>query len=131
MKKKLLALACLGILAGCSTKRDSLKNRAFHNTTAWFNTLFNAEEAMDKKIEELKLTHKDNYSEILPVDPRPEIISGGFSDDAIANEAGSLGGKGGASNNKKPAATGFDLVEQKALKAIENHSMLIDGKERN
>jgi hypothetical protein len=132
MKKKLLALACLGILVGCSTKRDSLKNRAFHNSTAWFNTLFNAEEAMDKKIDELKLSYKDNYSEILPVDPLPKIEEGSLSDDIVSSQAGSLGGKGGSSSgSKKPAATGFDLVEQKALKAIEGHSMLIDGKERN
>lgn len=132
MKKKLLALACLGILVGCSTKKDSLKNRAFHNSTAWFNTLFNAEEAMDKKIDELKLSYQDNYSEILPVNPLPKIEEGSLTDDAISMEAGSLGGRGGSSSGtKKPAATGFDLVEEKALKAIENHSMLINGKERN
>lgn len=132
MKKKLLALACLALLAGCSTKRDSLKNRAFHNSTAWFNTLFNADEAMDKKIDELKLSYKDNYSEILSVDPLPKIIEGDLSEDAIANEAGSLGGRGGGSSSApKPAKTGFDLVEEKALKAIEKHSMLIDGRERN
>ncbi len=132
MKKKLLVLACLGLMVSCSVKRDSAKNRAFHNTTAWFNTLFNAEEAMDKKIDELEISYKDNYSEILPVDPRPEIVEPELSDDYIEQMAGALTNKsGGNSGNTETQAVGFDLVEKKALKAIENHSMLINGRERN
>lgn len=132
MKKKLLVLASLGLMVSCSVKRDSAKNRAFHNTTAWFNTLFNAEEAMDKKIDELEISYKDNYSEILPVDPRPEIVEPEMSDDYIEKMAGGFrNNSGGNSGNTESQATGFDLVEQKALKAIENHSMLIDGRERN
>ncbi len=132
MKKKLLVLTCLGLMVSCSVKRDSAKNRAFHNTTAWFNTLFNAEEEMDKKIDELEISYKDNYSEILPVDPRPEIVQPELSDDYINKMAAGFNNKpGGNSNKEEPQATGFDLVEKKALKAIENHSMLIDGRERN
>lgn len=132
MKKKLIAFACLGLLVSCSVKRDSAKNRAFHNTTAWFNTLFNAEEEMDKKIDELEVSYQDNYSEILPVDPRPEIVQPEFSEDYISQQAGGFKNRpGGSGNNNQPAVTGFDLVEKKALKAIENHSMLIEGRERN
>lgn len=136
MKKKLLTLACIGILFGCSTERDSFKNRTFHSGTAWFNTLFNAEEAMDKRFDELALEYKDNYSEILPVDPMPAITEGdflagiNFDDSPAANFKQTGGGK---SNQQGQGQTksGFDLVEQKALKAIEKHSMLIQGKERN
>lgn len=132
MKKKLLLLACLGLMVSCSVKKDSAKNRAFHNSTAWFNTLFNAEEEMDKKIDELEISYKDNYSEILPVDPRPEIVQPELSEDYIDQmSAGFKNKPGGSSNKDAPQVTGFDLVEKKALKAIENHSMLIDGRERN
>lgn len=132
MKKKLLALACVGILVGCSTERDSFKNRTFHSATAWFNTLFNAEEALEKKIDELELEYKDNYSEILPVDPLPKITAGELDFDAIDQQAANFKPtSGNSSNNKKSNATGFDLVEEKALKAIEKHSMLIRGKEYN
>lgn len=130
MKKKLLAIACVGILVGCSTERDSFKNRTFHSGTAWFNTLFNAEEALDKKIDELELEYKDNYSEILPVDPRGDIKEADIFAEADA-QAGNFKQSGNNSNNKAPTATGFDLVEQKALKAIDKHSMLIRGKEYN
>src|SRR5690606_4376072 len=132
MKKNLIAFACLGLLVSCSVKRDSAKNRAFHNTTAWFNTLFNAEEEMDKKIDELEVNYQDNYSEILPVDPRPEIVQPEFSEDYINQHAAGFKNRpGGSGENNEPSVTGFQLVEKKALKAIENHSMLIDGRERN
>src|SRR5690606_19319020 len=126
MKKQLLVLSVLGLLTACSTKKDNFGNRTFHSTTAWFNTLFNAEEAMDEKIEELEISYQDNYSEILPVDPRPQIEE----EDLFANEqAGNF--KAGSNNSNPSTATGFDLVEKKALKAIENHSMLIRGTEYN
>ncbi len=133
MKKKLLTIVCVGVLAGCSTERDSFKNRAFHSSTAWFNTLFNAEEAMDKKIDELQLEYKDNYSEILPVDPLPKITEGDFLDGINFDDPPAAGFKqtGSSNSNKNKSATGFDLVEQKAMKAIEKHSMNINGKERN
>ena len=131
MKKKLLVLACLGLMVSCSVKRDSAKNRAFHNTTAWFNTLFNAEEEMDKKIDELEISYKDNYSEILPVDPRPEIVQPELTEEYIDKMAAGFRNTPGGKSKEEPQATGFDLVEKKALKAIENHSMLIDGRERN
>lgn len=129
MKKPLFILTTLGLLASCSTQKDGFGNKAFHNTTAWFNTLFNAEEAMDKKIDELEVSYQDNYSEILPVDPRPEIVEGDIL--AIAEEEAANFRPGAKNNNDSKPAEGFDLVEQKALKAIENHSMLIKGKEQN
>lgn len=133
MKKKLLTLACVIVLVGCSTERDSFKNRAFHSSTAWFNTLFNAEEAMDKKIDELELSFQDNYSEILPVDPMPKITEGDFLDgiDFDDPDAGQFKQTGNNNSNQNQSKEGFDLVEQKALKAIEKHSMNINGRERN
>lgn len=127
MKKKLLTISTIILLTSCSTQKDKFVNRTFHSTTAWFNTLFNAEEAMDKKLDELKLEYKDNYSEILPVDPLPEIKEGDLNIDAMASTFKSSG----KSNQESSNLTGFDLVEQKALKAIEKHSMLIRGRERN
>lgn len=130
MKKNLIVFVCAGLVMSCSTKRDTMTNRAFHNSTAWFNTLFNAEKEMDKKLAELAFEYQDNYSEILPVDPLPSITEGDVVEDFINQQAG-LFKPGNAKPKEAPAATGFDLVEKKALKAIEGHSMLINGVERN
>lgn len=131
MKKKILFLISIAVITACSTKRDNFKNRTYHNATAWFNTLFNAEQEMDKKIEELEFNYQDNYSEILPVDPRPEVKEDDLTEDFIEGMVPSMRpGKGGAGGSGQ-TASGFDLVEQKALKAIDRHSMLINGKERN
>lgn len=129
MKKNLLLLACFGILVGCSTKKDTFKNRTFHRTTSWFNTLFNAEKEMDKKLEALEFEYQDNYSEILPVDPRPEIKEYEFSEEFINQQSSSF--KPNSNSSNTPSAEGFQLVEQKALKAIDRHSMMINGVERN
>ncbi|MDD3771151.1 MAG: tetratricopeptide repeat protein [Weeksellaceae bacterium] len=128
MKNKIIVFLCLAMLAGCSTKRDSFKNRTFHRATSWFNILFNAEKEMDKKLTNLEFEYRDNYSEILPVDPRPEVKGFEFSEEYI-NRMGSTIAPGRGNSNT--SLEGFDLVEQKALKAIEKHSMLINGVERN
>src|SRR5690554_7155116 len=98
MKKKLIALACLALMTSCLIKKDTATNRAFHNTTAWFNTLFNAEEEMDKKIDELELSYQDNYSEILPVDPRPEILQPEFTDEYINQQITNFNNRPGSSS---------------------------------
>src|SRR5690606_16424056 len=64
--------------------------------------------------------------------PRPEIVQPEFSEDYINQQAAGFKNRpGGSGENNEPSVTGFQLVEKKALKAIENHSMLIDGRERN
>lgn len=132
MKKKLTFILCLGLLAGCSTRKDTFKNRTFHNATTWFNTLFNAEKEMDKKMDELEFNYKDNYSEILPVDPMPEITEEEIDDqDYIDQMSGGFKPGAPGADKQTETASGFDLVEKKAIKAIEKHSMLINGKERN
>src|SRR5690554_6369741 len=129
MKKNLLLLACFGILVGCSTKKDTFKNRTFHRTTSCFNTLSNAEKEMDKKIASLEYQYQNNYSENLPLDPRPEITGYEFSEEFINQQSSSFNPNSNTSNT--PLAGGFQLGETKALKGVDRHSMLMHGVERN
>src|SRR5690625_7886138 len=80
---------------------------------------------MDKKMASLEYEYQDNYSEILPVDPRPEIKEYEFSEEFINQQSSSFSPNSNSSNT--PSAEGFQLVEQKALKAIDRHSMMING----
>ncbi len=116
MKKTLyisVTLSVLGILLfSCSTKRDTFVNRSFHSVTTKYNVLFNGKVAFDEGREALMNAYIDNYWEILPVE-RMEIL-----DDLT------LPGEGGKNPN-------FKKAEEKAVKAIQKHSMEIGGRQRN
>lgn len=86
-------------------------NRNWHAVTAEYNTLYNGNLALDLGIEELQQTYRDNYWDILPVE-RMHV-----SDEVIAP---------GSERNPN-----FAAAEEKAVKAIQRHSMLLDGREKN
>ncbi|WP_435050143.1 tetratricopeptide repeat protein [Formosa sp. S-31] len=76
-----------------------------------YNTLYNGYIALNEGREQLNDGYKDNYWHILPVE-RLEV-----SEDIMLP---------GASKNES-----FSRAEEKAAKAIQKHSMNIDGKEKN
>lgn len=140
---------CLGIsiffLTGCSTEKNSFKNRSYHNITAWFNILFNGKKTLNQKLNELKTGYQDDYFTILNVEPLPEIsekieATNDFDNDDFPQgvsmfSRNPLGKKNESKRNEindnLPPKTGFERVEEKALKAIANHSMRIQGDEKN
>lgn len=121
-------------LSACSASKDSMKNRAYHNMTSWFNALFNGQMAMDQKLDELKTGHKDDYFNTLPVQPYDEFV---VDNNPQVIEAPPVIGRGpnlqsgNLLSNETSSQTGFAKAEEKALKVIADHSMMIKGKERN
>lgn len=109
--KSLFVIACLLLLVACSTKRNSFLARNNHALSTKYNILYNGDIALNKGIEELKAQHKDNFWEFLPIE-RMQI-----SQESMAP------------NETKNA--NFDRAETKATKAIQRHSMNIDGTEKN
>lgn len=99
------------LIASCSRKKDGFLNRNFHAVTTEYNTLFNGNVALDQGKEALIATFNDNYWDILPV----ERIA--FTDDISLGE-----------ENRDP---NFLKAEEKAVKAIQKHTMKLDGEERN
>lgn len=101
----------LFFLIACSVKKDKFVNRNFHAVTTEYNVLYNGNIALDAGKAELVLTYKDNFWETLPVerigDKEEEVLPG---------------------QAKNP---NFERAEEKAVKAIQKHSMNIDGSERN
>ena len=98
-------------IVGCSRKKDSFISKNFHAVTAEYNTLFNGQNALEQGKESLNNSYADNYWEILPVE-RMQV-----SDEVLLP---------GQSKN-----TDFERAEEKAVKAIQKHSMDIRGKEKN
>ncbi len=108
----ILTLAVL-LLAACSRKKNTFLSRNVHAVKGEFNALYNGNVAFDKGVENLATTFRDNYWEILPV----ERIN--------LEEKLDVPGKG------KKDSPDFARAEEKAAKAIQTHSMYIDGREYN
>ncbi|MEZ4852979.1 gliding motility protein [Flavobacterium sp.] len=109
-KKIILFLLGLFVIA-CSVKKDKFINRNYHALTTQDNVLYNGNLALTSGLEELELTYRDNFWELLPVERMPE------------KQENFLPGE-----KKDP---NFERAEEKAVKAIQKHAMNIGGKERN
>ena len=96
---------------GCSTKKDAFVNRNWHALNTKFNVLYNGNLAFDQGRSQLNTSYRDNYWEILPVERMQ--VSGEVRLDSEDNNPN------------------FVRAEEKATKAIQMHSMDIQGVERN
>ncbi len=99
------------LIISCSRKKDKFINRNFHAVTAEYNTLYNGYLALEQGRKSLNDDYKDNYWDILPIE-RMQI-----SEEIMLP---------GQSKNEN-----FNRAEEKAVKAIQQHSMNIGGKEKN
>ncbi|TBW27760.1 hypothetical protein [Gramella sp. KN1008] len=99
------------IIWSCSRKKDSFVNRNYHAVTAEYNTLYNGQLALEQGREEINQNYADNYWDILPVE-RLDVDDKILLPDSVRNQ-------------------NFGRAEEKAVKAIQKHSMQIGGKERN
>ena len=55
------------ITSGCSTKKNTLLTRSFHNLTSKYNVFFNANLSYENGLNKVERSHKDDYTRILPV----------------------------------------------------------------
>lgn len=106
-----LSIGLLVFLIACSVKKDRFINRNFHAVATEYNVLYNGNVALDKGLVDLKATYQDNFWEMLPVERMPK------------NEDALLPGQ-----SKNP---NFERAEEKAVKAIQKHSMNVAGTEKN
>ncbi|MDO5509066.1 MAG: tetratricopeptide repeat protein [Weeksellaceae bacterium] len=129
-------LAVIMMFFSCSVKKNSWKNRNYHAMTTWFNTLFNGQEAMDTRLRELRAAHTDDYFETLNVEPFSEFVINNSAENITYTDPFSqpIGGGMGSSlmgGEQSSGRSGFEKAEEKALKAIATHSMIINREERN
>jgi len=117
----LIASICMLILA-CSTKKNAFLNRNFHAVTTKYNVLYNGQVAFDQEKQQIDDSYDDNFWKRLPIEPlkieEQEIT--------IPELPGLKKG-----NDEEEALQGFEKAEQKAIKAIQKHSMEIYNIERN
>ena len=109
--KYILGAFLVSLVFACSVKKDKFINRNLHAVSTEYNILYNGNIALDAGLEEVKSTFQDNFWDVLTVERMPK------KDENI------LPGQNKNSN--------FEKAEEKAVKAIQKHSMNIDGTERN
>ncbi len=98
------------LLWSCSTQKNKRFNRGYHSIKTKYNVLFNGIEAFNVGQSILEQAHDDNFFELLDVEP-------------IALN--------GEQMDQTTIVPGFDRAEEKAVKAIQKHSMKINGVQRN
>lgn len=109
---QIFLLLSLAVLAtACSRKNSTFMSRNFHAVTAEYNTLYNGEVAFEEGRDALTENYRDNFYEILPVEPLEK-----FDEVTLPGES------------KNP---NFERAEEKAVMAIQKHSMKIKNKEHN
>ena len=107
-----LFLLAVVLLAACSRKKNTFLNRNLRAVVTEYNTLYNGDVAFDNGKQQLAVGFRDNFWEILPV----ERID-------IQEEETKAPGSGKSGD--------FNRAEEKAAKAIQKHSMYINGREYN
>lgn len=111
LKHTFIGLFAIALVASCSRKKDKFLNRAYHSITTEYNILYNGGLAFEAGKTNLKQNYNDNYWEILPIEPL-EI-----------SENLTIG--------KQSVNIDFQIAEDKAIKAIQKHSIRVKGKEKN
>lgn len=64
---KLIFVALLLIITGCTTKKNTSVTRTYHNLTAKFNVYFNGFESIKAGLRKADKSFKDDFSNILPI----------------------------------------------------------------
>ncbi|WP_317166995.1 MULTISPECIES: tetratricopeptide repeat protein [Winogradskyella] len=110
--KLILPLFCVMMLVqSCSRKKDKFINRNFHALSTEFNILYNGNIALERGKDNVNNEFTEDFWNLLPVE-RMEIKDDLFLPGQTKN-------------------ADFERAEEKAIKAIQKHSMNIGGKEKN
>ncbi len=115
MKKYIYISLIAGLVFSCSTKKDRFVNRNWHSLNTKYNVLFNGQEAFEKGLKDINTKYEDNFWQLLPIEP-------------LAIDDNTLPG---VSMTEKEISADFERAEEKAIKAIQKHSMNIRSKEKN
>jgi hypothetical protein len=126
--KILFLIGFCAIAFACSTKKNTFLTRSYHLVTTKYNVVFNGKEAFNEGILNINSNYEDDYFSQLPIEPiefeeleieMPKLDRGGFS------------GFDKKEEEEKKELTLFDRAEEKAVKAIQLHSINVQGRERN
>lgn len=67
VKRLLYFIGALAVLTSCSTKRNTVVSRAYHNITARYNGYYYSNLNIEEGVYKINRNNKDNFDKILPV----------------------------------------------------------------
>jgi len=128
--QKIGLLGALMFIVSCSTKKDAFLNRNYNALTTQYNILYNGGLAFNEGLQEINASYEDDFFELLPIEPLT-FKNKKFRLPKLSSSSNKPGKGFQESPEQEESLTPFDIAEQKAVKAIQKHSMNIYGKERN
>ena len=128
--QKIGLLGALMFIVSCSTKKDAFLNRNYNALTTQYNILYNGGVAFNEGLQEINASYEDDFFELLPIEPLT-FKNKKFRLPKLSSSSNKPGKGFKESPEQEESLTPFDIAEQKAVKAIQKHSMNIYGKERN
>ena len=128
--QKIGLLGALMFIVSCSTKKDAFLNRNYNALTTQYNILYNGGLAFNEGLQEINASYEDDFFELLPIEPLT-FKNKKFRLPKLSSSSNKPGKRFQESPEQEESLTPFDIAEQKAVKAIQKHSMNIYGKERN
>ena len=93
-------------MSGCSTKKNTITRRAYHNLTSHYNVYWNGEHSLQDGDRQLKAAAKDDYTKVL------RVYNYGTKTEAMALNSQ------------------MDRAIQKTAVCVQKHSMKFNGRER-
>ncbi len=159
MRKNILFLLVICLVASCATKtkKPEQRSKLLKGFSTYYNTLFNAKDALNSEFTTRDKGHKDNfyapYIPILTYEDQPLGSDLGqseaFAENSmrmaeVANKpagrnasgppgipGGGPSGTGRPDGEQTKGATTLEIAEAKALKAINKYSVTRNGEEKN
>lgn len=162
MKKNILLLFVMCLIASCATKvkKPEQRSKLLKGFSTYYNTLFNAKDALNSEFTSRDKGHKDNfYAPYIPiltyedqplgsdlgqsaafaensmkmaqVSTPPPMDSRGAPPSGMPPGMPGNPGMPGSDDNSQKGATTLEIAEAKALKAINKYSVIRNGEEKN
>ena len=117
------------LLVSCSTKKDTFVNRNYHRITSEFNTLFNGRENLEKGLLESENNHEIDFTSLLKLE---RVIDTSKTEKQTKAPSLFQNTSSGVPDKEEQKAQGpIGIGAEKAIKAIESHSMEIKNREIN
>jgi tetratricopeptide (TPR) repeat protein len=81
-KRLLYFLPLAGLFLACSTKKNTVVSRTYHNITARYNGYYYSNESIGEGVYKIEKSYKDNFEKVLPVFiyPNPDKVKATFPD---------------------------------------------------